>query len=157
MRKLPLLVEESPVNAPPLHPDSVLLITLDFVGRQFRQYYPSDDRVGPCIERWHPVASLWLPCGHVQGFFASVRAARPLQPKAGQVVSIGHAGWPGKEREEFQPRPSIIEGFHRQGHRTVGSGAVGWFDPATETGRCLTLNLSVSSIQVVHLAEQLPD
>ena len=67
----------------------------------------------------------------------------PAQLKAGQVVSLAHAGWPGKEREEFQLQgPSIIEGFRRHGYLTVGSGAVGWFDPSTETGRCLKLNLS---------------
>ena len=44
-----------------------------------------------------------------------------------------------RSREEFQLQgPSIIEGFRRLGYRTLGSGAVGWFDPATETGRCLT-------------------
>ena len=52
--------------------------------------------------------------------------------------------WPtrvGREREseEFQLQgPSIIQGFRRLGYRTLGTGAVGWFDPATETGRCLT-------------------
>ena len=29
-------------------------------------------------------------------------------------------------------------GLPAPGYRTVGSGAVGWFDPDTETGRCLT-------------------
>ena len=83
---------------------------------------------------------LRFPCRHLQGFSAQRACCQaPAQLEAGQVVSAGHAGWPGKEREEFQLQgPSIIEGFRRQGYRTVGSGAVGWFDPATETGRCLT-------------------
>ena len=65
--------------------------------------------------------------------------AAAAQLETGQAVSTGPRWLAGKEQEEFQLQgPSIIEGFRRQGYRTVGSGAVGWFDPATETGRCLT-------------------
>ena len=71
--------------------------------------------------------------------FRSVRAAGHCSTQNWPSYFAAHAGWPGKEREEFQLQgPSIIEGFRRLGYITVGSGAVGWFDPATETGRCLT-------------------
>ncbi len=75
-----------------------------------------------------------------KGFLPSVRFAKPLlNSKLAKLFRLAHAGWPGKEREEFQLEgPSIIEGFRRKGYHTIGSGAVGWFDPATETGRCLT-------------------
>lgn len=33
---------------------------------------------------------------------------------------------------------NIIEGFKRQGFLTIGSGAVGWFNPETETGQTLS-------------------
>ena len=62
-----------------------------------------------------------------------------LNSKLAKLFRLSHAGWPGREHEKFQLEgPSIIEGFRRLGYRTLGSGAVGWFDPATETGRCLT-------------------
>ena len=65
---------------------------------------------GPCLTRSWPSCFAWL-------------------------TLVGLA----KEREEFQLQgPSIIEGFRRNGYLTLGSGAVGWFNPATETGRCLT-------------------
>ena len=69
-----------------------------------------------------------------------MRAARPLlNSKLAKLFRLANAGWPGKQRDEFQLQgPSIIEGFRRLGYRTLGSGAVGWFDPATETGRCLS-------------------
>ena len=75
-----------------------------------------------------------------KGFLPSVRPARPLlNSKFAKLFRLAHAGWPGKEQEEFQLQgPSIIEGFRRNGYLTLGSGAVGWFNPATETGRCLT-------------------
>jgi hypothetical protein len=34
--------------------------------------------------------------------------------------------------------PNIIVGFRREGYKTIGSGAVGWFDPNTETSQLLT-------------------
>ena len=62
-----------------------------------------------------------------------------LNSKLAKLFRLANAGWPGKEQEEFLLQgPSIIEGFRRLGYFTVGSGAVGWFDPDTETGRCLT-------------------
>ena len=67
-----------------------------------------------------------------------MRAAKPLlNSKLATLFRLAHAGWSGKEREEFQLKgPSIIEGFRQLGYRNLGS-TVGWFDPATETGRCL--------------------
>ena len=118
------------------------------------------DRVGPLHRAMAPSHfTFGSHAAMFKGFLPSVRAARPLlNSKLAKLFRLAHAGWPGKEREEFQLQgPSIIEGFHRQGHRTVGSGAVGWFDPATETGRCLTSEFERFFYPgcTWHLAEQL--
>lgn len=79
-------------------------------------------------------------CSHAtifKGFLPSVREARP-QPnsKQAKLFRLAHAGWAGSDRDEFQLQgPSIIEGFRRLAYSTLGSGAVGLFDPAMETAR----------------------
>ena len=131
------------MTASPLHPDSVLLITLDSCRYDSfrRTATPAMDRVGPLHRAMAPSHFTFGSHAAIfKGFLPSVRAERPLlNSKLAKLFRLANAGWPGKEQEEFQLQgPSIIEGFRRQGYRTVGSGAVGWFDPATETGRCLT-------------------
>ena len=131
------------MTTPPPHPDSVLLITLDSCRYDSfrRSSTPAMDRVGPLHRAMAPSHFTFGSHAAIfKGFLPSVRAARPLlNSKLAKLFRLAHAGWPGKEQEEFQLEgPSIIQGFRRLGYRTVGSGAVGWFDPATETGRCLT-------------------
>ena len=121
----------------------MLLITLDSCRYDsfHRSATPVMDRVGPLHRAMAPSHFTFGSHSAIfKGFLPSVRDARPLlNSKLAKLFRLAHAGWPGKEREEFQLQgPSIIEGFRRQGYRTIGSGAVGWFDPATETGRCLT-------------------
>ena len=145
MRKLLLLVEElaSLVTAPPLHPDSVLLITLDSCRYDSfrRSTTPAMDRVGPLHRAMAPSHFTFGSHAAIfKGFCrASVRQGLCSTRSWPNCFVLAHAGWPGKGAGRVLLQgPSIIEGFRRQGYRTVGSGAVGWFDPATETGRCLT-------------------
>jgi len=75
------------------------------------------------------------------GFTPGVAALREpfVNPKCGKIFKIVGAGYPGKGTEHITLEGSnIIEGFKRKGHLTLGSGAVGWFDPRTETGKLLT-------------------
>ena len=127
-------------------PDSVLLITLDSCRYDSFRRSTTQQWIGLvlCTEQWLPAISPSAPCRHLQGFLPSVRAARPLlNSKLAKLFRLAHAGWPGKEREEFQLQgPSIVEGFRRQGYLTVGSGAVGWFDPQQKPAAALPLNLS---------------
>ena len=121
----------------------MLLVTLDSCRYDSfrRSTTPAMDRVGPLHRAMAPSHFTFGSHAAIfKGFLPSVRDARPLlNSKLAKLFRLAHAGWPGKAREEFLLQgPSIIEGFRRQGYRTVGSGAVGWFDPATETGRCLT-------------------
>ena len=75
-----------------------------------------------------------------KGFLPSVNKPIPLlNSKFSKLFRLSHGGFPGKQNEIFQLNgPSIIEGFRRKGYKTFGTGAVGWFDPETETGQCLT-------------------
>ena len=131
------------MNAQALHQDSVLLITLDSCRYDSfrRSATPAMDRVGSLHRAMAPSHFTFGSHAAIfKGFLPSVRAAKPLlNSKLAKLFRLSHAGWPGREHEKFRLEgPSIIEGFRRLGYRTLGSGAVGWFDPATETGRCLT-------------------
>ncbi len=57
-----------------------------------------------------------------------------VNPKYGKIFRMSQGGIAGKGKEYFllQGR-NIIDGFNRKGYRTVGTGAVGWFNPGTET------------------------
>lgn len=61
-----------------------------------------------------------------------------LNPKAGKLFRMAYAGFAGRDGDGFQLEgSSVIEGFRRRGYATIGSGAVAWFDPASETGALL--------------------
>ena len=61
-----------------------------------------------------------------------------LNPKVGKLFRMAFAGHRGRDDEGFSLEgANIIDGFNRQGYRTIGSGAVDWFNPATETGSVL--------------------
>ncbi len=75
------------------------------------------------------------------GFTPGVSAKREsfVNPKYGKIFKIVGAGFPGKGTEHFTLEGrNIIDGFKRKGYFTVGTGALGWFNPHTETGRLLT-------------------
>ena len=119
----------------------MLLITLDSCRYDtLPQYHPGDGSSGtsaPCdgTEPFHlrPHAAIF------KGFLPSVRGEKPLlNSKLAKLFRLVNAGWPGKEREFLVARPFDHRGLPQVGISHLGSGAVGWFDPATETGRCLT-------------------
>lgn len=62
-----------------------------------------------------------------------------LNPKYGKIFKIVGAGWPGKGGEGFMLQGrTIMDGFKRLGYTVLGTGAVGWFDKHTPTGKLLT-------------------
>lgn len=62
-----------------------------------------------------------------------------VNPKYGKIFKMIGAGFPGKGSEFITLKgPNVIAGLRRLGYKAFGSGAVGWFDPATETGKLLT-------------------
>lgn len=61
-----------------------------------------------------------------------------LNPKLGKVFKLAGPAFPGKGGEGFVlSGRSIVDGFKRLGYRALGTGSVGWFDPATQTAQHL--------------------
>lgn len=63
-----------------------------------------------------------------------------LNPKAGKLFRMAfdhHRAHRDGERSFRLEGANVIEGFRRQGYRTLGSGAVDWFDTNSETGAVL--------------------
>jgi membrane-anchored protein YejM (alkaline phosphatase superfamily) len=60
-----------------------------------------------------------------------------VNSKYGKIFRILSGGLPGKAEHFVLTGRNIIDGFKRLGYLTIGSGAVGWFDPNTETGQSL--------------------
>ena len=128
---------------PNIHDHSVLLVTLDSC-----RYDTFRDSATSAISAVAPLHRAWAPSHFTfgshsaifKGFLPSVLEPAPfLNSKFVKLFRLAHGGWPGKQREIFQLEgPSIIEGFRRLGYPTLVTGAVGWFDPNSETGRCLT-------------------
>lgn len=74
------------------------------------------------------------------GFTPGVTEKRPwVNPKFARLFRVGDVAWTGPHPPAFDlAGANLVEGFRRRGYRTLGTGAVRWFDPATETGRHLT-------------------
>ncbi len=57
-----------------------------------------------------------------------------VNPKYGKIFRMSQGGIAGRGKEYFLLQgKNIVDGFARQGYRTIGTGAVGWFNPDTET------------------------
>ncbi len=126
----------------------VLFISLDscrydtFVAAHRQGGLPHLSAVGPLHRAQAPSyftygshAAFWM------GFTPGVECcAEPwLNPKAGKLFRMafaGHAGQDGEQNFRLEGA-NIIEGFRRQGYSTIGSGAVDWFNTASETGSVL--------------------
>ena len=79
-------------------------------------------------------AAFWM------GFTPGVEGSSEplLNPKAGKLFRMAYTGHAGLDAEGFRlDGANVIDGFRRQGYRTIGSGAVEWFNPTTETGAVL--------------------
>ena len=147
---------------PAVHPDSVLLLTLDSC--RFDTFRAS---ATPVLNQVAPLQRAWAPshftygshAAMFMGFLPSVRAPVPLlNSKLAKLFRLGHTGWPGREGEVFRLEgPSLIEGFRRRGYRCLGSGAVGWFDSSTETGQrlCADFDAFFYAGTTWHLDQQL--
>jgi hypothetical protein len=126
----------------------VLFISLDscrydtFLASYRQGSLPHLSAVGPLHRAQAPSyftygshAAFWM------GFTPGVEgSAEPwLNPKAGKLFRMafaGHAGQDGEQSFRLEGA-NIIEGFRRQGYCTIGSGAVDWFNTASETGSVL--------------------
>ena len=127
---------------------SVLLLSLDscrydtFVAAHRAGTIPHLAAIGPLHRALAPSyftygshAAFWM--GFTPGVVGS---AEPwLNPKAGKLFRMafaGHAGHDGEQSFRLDGA-NLIEGFRRQGYRTIGTGAVDWFNTASATGAVL--------------------
>ena len=127
-----------------VHPESVLFISLDScrydsaVALQQQQRLSTLSQVGPMHQAQAPShftfgshAAFWV--GFTPGLAA---CSQPwLNPKRGKLFRMAYAGSTGQDGDGFLlTGANIVEGFRRRGYVTIGSGAVDWFNPQTETG-----------------------
>jgi hypothetical protein len=62
-----------------------------------------------------------------------------VNPKFGRIFKMAYPPALNTRRDFVALQGSnIVEGFGRLGYKTIGTGAVGWFDPAAPTARVLT-------------------
>jgi hypothetical protein len=125
-------------------PDSVLLITLDSC--RFDTFLAA---VTPHMKAVGPLHRARAPSYYTYGSHSAMfvgftpglaHLAQPfLNPKFGKVFKLVGTGFPGKGSEAYTlGGRDIIQGFRELGFQTIGSGAVGWFDPDVPTGKHLT-------------------
>ena len=99
--------------------------------------------VGPLHKAFSPSyftygshSAFWM--GFTPGVFGS---SDPwLNPKAGKLFRMSYSGHVGSDGDEsfLLQGQNIVDGFRRKGYKTIGSGAVEWFNTSTETGSVLT-------------------
>lgn len=127
-----------------VHSESVLFISLDSC--RYDTAYALDEcsslptlsKVGPLHRAESPShftygshAAFWV--GFTPGISKSSTAW--LNPKVGKLFRMAYSGSTGVDGNGFKlTGANIVDGFNRSGYLTVGSGAVDWFNPSTETG-----------------------
>jgi len=103
---------------------------------------PNLKAIGPLVRAYSPSHFTY---GAHAAFFMGFTPGDPARPepyvnskyaKIFRMSGGGHRGFAAPWLE-LEGR-NLIDGFRRRGYRTIGTGAVGWFDPATDTGRMLT-------------------
>ena len=125
-------------------PRSILFITLDSC--RYDTFLAAD---APNLKALGELHRAMAPANFTYGSHAAMfvgftpgvaaRAEPFINPRFGKILKIGGAGSASKGTEFMTlAGRNIIDGLKRQGYLALGSGAVGWFDPATETGRHLT-------------------
>lgn len=95
---------------------------------------PLHKALAPSYFTYGSHAAFWM------GFTPGVTASSEpwLNPKAGKLFRMAFAGSQGHSDEGFRLQgANLIEGFRNRGYRTIGTGAVDWFDCRTETGAVL--------------------
>ena len=124
--------------------DSVLFLTLDSC-----RYDTFANADAPSLKRVGPLHRAQAPSYYTYGSHSAMfvgftpglaeRRQPILNPKFGKLFKLVGGGHPGKGTEAYElSGANIVEGFRNLGYRAIGSGAVGWFDPDTPTGRHLT-------------------
>jgi hypothetical protein len=143
-----------------VHRESVLFVTLDSCRYDTfaAASCPNMCNVGPLHRADAPSYSTYnshsaMFMGFTPGL-ASV--SKPfLNPKFGKVFKVIGTGFPGKGAEGFGLEGrNIFDGFNRLGHRTIGTGSQGFFNPATPAGELLTEEFQRFHFHGTALAQQ---
>lgn len=127
-----------------VHPTSILFLTLDSC--RFDTFFaaaaPNLKAIGHLYQAASP--GNFTYSSHAAMFMGFTPGVASLtlpfvNPKFAKIFKIVGAGFPGKGPEfALLEGHSVIDGMNRLGYATVGTGAVGWFNPVTPTGRVLT-------------------
>jgi len=130
--------------AMPVLAESALLITLDSCRYDTfaEAHAPNLKSLGPLHRAMAPANFTYAShAAMFVGFTPGVAELREpwVNPKFSKIFKLAGPAFPGKARDRFSLEGrSIVDGFRRKGYLTAGSGAVGWFDPDTETGALLS-------------------
>jgi hypothetical protein len=125
-------------------PASFLFVTLDSCRYDTfaSASTPSFDRIGSVHRAMAP--GNYTYASHAAmfvGFTPGMSSVQEpfLNPKFGRIFKMAHPP-PLHTRRDFVALEgaNIVEGFERLGYETIGTGAVGWFDPAAPTSQVLT-------------------
>lgn len=126
-----------------MHPDSVLFLSLDSC-----RYDSFCEALTPRLKGIAPfrkarAASHFTYGSHAAmfvGFTPGVaeEATAFINPKYGRLFRLNYAGHPGMATPGFLLKgDNIIQGFSEAGYRTLGTAAMGWFDPSTPVSATL--------------------
>jgi hypothetical protein len=126
-----------------VHPDSVLFVTLDSC--RFDTFLAAS---APNMKAVAPLHSAQAPSHFTYGSHAAMFVGfTPSIPgckqpifdnKFAKLFKMRNGGFSIDNASFELIGRNVIEGFRRRGYKTIGSGAVGWFDPNTETGQLLS-------------------
>lgn len=122
------------------HPSSILFITLDSCRYDTFQaaHAPNFKAVGELHRAMAPGNFTYSSHAAMFVGFTPGVAETPLafiNPKFGKIFKMVVGGHPGKGTEFLSLEgANIIDGLKRQGYHAIGTAALGWFDPGTETG-----------------------
>lgn len=127
-----------------LHQDSVLLVTLDSCRYDTFESAsaPGMKQIGPLHRAMAPGSFTYSShAAMFMGFTPGIAEVKELflNPKYAKFFRMEGATKPLSNRDHMVlAGRNIVDGLKRKGYRALGTAAMGWFDPATETGRNLT-------------------
>jgi hypothetical protein len=125
-------------------PTSILFITLDSC-----RYDAFVEACAPNLKSIGPLHRTMAPGNFTYSSHAAMfvgftpgianRTESYINPKYGKIFRMEGGGFEGVRPQFIRLEGSnLIEGLKRKGYWTLGTGAVGWFDPQTDTGKALT-------------------
>ncbi|WP_409019920.1 sulfatase-like hydrolase/transferase [Brevundimonas vesicularis] len=126
-----------------MHSDSVLFLSLDSC-----RYDSFVQAAANALKSVAPVRQAKAPSHFTYGSHAAMfvgftpgvaeEQTAMINPKYGRLFRLNYAGHPGLAQPGFLlSGNNIIEGFRNAGHKTIGTAAMGWFDPATSVSQTL--------------------